>query len=75
MKLEQRYEQKQRLTFEQKQLLNDAKKSIGYIEYQIQQRTRWIYNDGKIEKTLDPINEYDNDKTLDVFEYMNRIER
>ena len=75
MKLEQRYEQKQRLTFEQKQLLNDAKKSIGYIEYEIQKRTKWIYHDGKIEKILDPINQYDNDKTLDVFEYMNRIER
>ena len=66
---EQKQTQEQRLTFEQ-ELLHEAKKSIGYIEHNIQERTRWIYNDGKIEKILDPINPDDEEKTLDVFEYI-----
>lgn len=66
---EQKQTQEQRLTFEQK-LLHKAKKSIGYIEFSIKERTRWIYNDGKIEKILDPINPDDEVKTLDVFEYI-----
>jgi len=74
MKLELNHAQKQRLTLEQEQLLNDAKKSIGYIEYHIRKRTRWIYKDGKIEKIIDPINNYNTDTTLDVFEYMQRHE-
>jgi|TARA_Y100000296_G_scaffold33017_1_gene38229 hypothetical protein len=74
MKLEQRLEQKleQKLTYEQRLLLEDAKKSIGYIEFTIQDRTHYEYKDGKIVKIIDTINLPDEDNTPDVYEIISR---
>ena len=64
---ELRQEQKQKLTTEQRWLLEEAKSSIGYIEYCINQRTRWEWDDGKIVKIIDSIHK-DDEPTLDVYE-------
>ena len=68
---EQRQQQTQKLTFQQEQLLEEAKKSIGYIEYCVAERTRYEYKNGKIEKIIDAINKPDK-KTPDVYEYITR---
>ena len=74
MKLEQRQEQKleQTLTQEQRQLLESAKKSIGYIEVCIAERTYWEYENGKIVKKAHDINGKVDDSVPDVFEFMSR---
>ena len=74
MKLEQRQDQKleQTLTQEQRQLLETAKKSIGYIEACIRERTYWEYENGEVVKKIHDINGKVDDSVPDVYEFMSR---
>ena len=72
LKQEYRQEQTQRLTQEQKLLLESAKKNIGYIEYDLASRTYWEYEDGKIKKKIRDINGEVDDTVPDVLEFMTR---
>ena len=72
LKQEYRQEQTQRLTQEQKLLLESAKKNIGYIEYDLARRTYWEYEDGEIKKKIRDINGEVDDTVPDVLEFISR---
>jgi septal ring factor EnvC (AmiA/AmiB activator) len=64
-KLQQKQEQLQRLIVNHPSL-------IAWVREKEEERTIYEYEDGQIIKKIKNINEYSEEETLDVFDYINR---